>query len=603
LYSDSNADLEAFFLYMDISGWGRLHMVLRKLGIGAKISLGFAIMLGLIIMLGGIAYVSLNSFSKTLASIDAANKRLQLAMQIEGSFVTGVAAARGFIAYGDEKFAKLQDQAMSNTVVLEHQLVDVVDENSRQDVQKLIQLTSKHADGIVNDLAPVVRSYHKQLAAGNAVEAQQLKSEAYAINARITPYSEQIADILTKVVKDNKEIVDEHANSAYISMDRILGITALVALVAIVVGGVLSVLLTRMVCRPIESMLTVANSLADGDLSTPVRQVADGDELSKLAAALNTMQHRFKTTIREILGSAGQVAAASDTLAAVVENSARAASQVDESIAHVASDAETQLAAANDALAVAGQMAAGIQQIAANAGAVVAASQDTAAAAQSGSQTVGKAVTQMENIESTVNSLADVVGKLSGYSHQIGEIVNAISGIASQTNLLALNAAIEAARAGEQGRGFAVVAEEVRRLSEQASLSAKQIAGLIGEIQAETGLAVKAMESGTREVRLGAEVVSSAGGVFTEIATHIDSMSAEIREISAAISEMAGGSQRIVTAVESFSASSKDIASQTQTVASASQEQSASMQEIAASGQGLQQMSQELHASVSKFKL
>ncbi len=578
-------------------------MVLRKLRIGTKISLGFTIMLGLIIMLGGIAYLSMNSFGKTLTSIDAANKRLQLALQIENSFGAGVAATRGFIAYGDEKFAKLQDQSMSTTVVLEHQLVDVVDENSRLDVQKLIQLTSKHADGVVNDLAPVVRAYHRQLAAGNAAEAQQLKAEASVINARITPYSEQITDILTKVVKDNKDIVDEQAGSAYLSMDRILAITALVALVAIVLGGGLSILLTRMVCRPIESMLTVANSLAEGDLSIPVKQVADGDELSKLAAALNTMQSRFKTTIRAILSSAGQVAAASDTLAAVVENSARAAGQVDESIAHVATDAEGQLAAANDALAVAGQMAAGIQQIAANAGTVVAASQDTAAAAQSGSRTVGKAVSQMENIEATVNSLAAVVGKLSGYSQQIGEIVNAISGIASQTNLLALNAAIEAARAGEQGRGFAVVAEEVRRLSEQASLSAKQIAGLIGEIQSETGLAVKAMESGTREVRLGAEAVNTAGGVFTEIAAHIATMSAEIREISAAISEMAGGSQRIVTAVEAFSASSKDIAGQTQTVASASQEQAASMQEIAASGQGLQQMAQELHTSVSKFKL
>lgn len=577
--------------------------MLRKLRIGTKIGLGFAIMLGLIIMLGAIAYVSLNSLSKTLASIDAANKRLQLAMQIESSFTSGVAATRGFIAYGDEKFANHQDQAMSNTVVLEHQLADVVDESSRQDVQKLIQLTNKHADGTVNDLAPVVRSYHRKLAEGNAVEAQLLKTEAYAIAGRINPYSDQIAEILTKVVKDNKEIVDAQVNNSYIGMDRSLGITALVALLAILAGAVLSVLLTRMVCRPIENMLTVANSLAEGDLSIPVKRVDDGDELSKLAAALNTMQHRFKTAIREILGSAGQVAAASDTLAAVVENSARAASQVDESVAHVASDAELQLSAANDALAVAGQMVAGIQQIAANAGAVVAASQDTALAAESGSQAVGKAVTQMDNIEATVNSLADVITNLSGHSSQIGEIVNTISGIASQTNLLALNAAIEAARAGEQGRGFAVVAEEVRRLAEQASQSAKQIGGLIGEIQAETGQAVKAMESGTREVRLGAEVVNTAGGVFAEISSHIDKMSVEVREISAAISEMAGGSQRIVTAVESFSVSSKDIASQTQTVASASQEQSASMQEIAASGQSLQQMSQELHASVSKFKL
>jgi methyl-accepting chemotaxis protein len=52
---------------------------------------------------------------------------------------------------------------------------------------------------------------------------------------------------------------------------------------------------------------------------------------------------------------------------------------------------------------------------------------------------------------------------------------------------MALNTAIEAARAGEQGRGFAVVAEEVRKLAEQSQEAAKKIAGLIGEIQGDTG--------------------------------------------------------------------------------------------------------------------
>jgi methyl-accepting chemotaxis protein len=55
------------------------------------------------------------------------------------------------------------------------------------------------------------------------------------------------------------------------------------------------------------------------------------------------------------------------------------------------------------------------------------------------------------------------------------KILSVISGIASSTNLLGLNASIEASKAGITGRGFSVVADEIRKLSQNSTLSAKQI--------------------------------------------------------------------------------------------------------------------------------
>jgi len=380
-------------------------------------------------------------------------------------------------------------------------------------------------------------------------------------------------------------------------------ITLVTILVVLSIAGLIIAWYARRIARPIQALEAAANRIAAGDISLNRLGITSNDEIGRLGQAFEIMTDNLRGLIRKITQASEQVAASSEELTANAEQSALAANQVAQVISGVAAGAERQLKAVDNTASVVGQMSAGVQQIAASTNTVAGTSAKSADAAQEGSKAVTKAIGQMGQIEEAVTRSAHVVSKLGERSKEIGQIVDTISAIAGQTNLLALNAAIEAARAGEQGRGFAVVAEEVRKLAEQSQEAAKQIASLIGEIRQDTDSAVVAMNDGTREVRIGADVVNDAGKAFQLIYRSISEVSTQMREISAAIQQMASGSQQIVASVRDIDAISKDTADQAQTVSAATEEQSATMEEIAASSQELAKMAEELTHAVSKFKV
>ncbi|WP_378955789.1 methyl-accepting chemotaxis protein [Pelosinus sp. sgz500959] len=381
----------------------------------------------------------------------------------------------------------------------------------------------------------------------------------------------------------------------------LISMTISLLITLLIVGFVAWIFLMRLL-RPIEEISKEVAKIGDGDLSVSISH-SSNDEIGILARAVSSAIENFRKMIVKVQEASEMVSASSEELTANTEQLAQAADQVSTAIADVANGTGNQMQAVDTTMNIVEQMSAGLQQIAANTGSVSATAEKTSSAALEGGKAVQKVTSQMANIETSVNNSAMVVAKLGERSKEIGQIVDTISGIAGQTNLLALNAAIEAARAGEQGRGFAVVAEEVRKLAEQSSGAAKEIATLIGEIQGDTDKAVMVMNEGTNEVKKGTEVAHLAGQSFVEIASLVENVSDEIRGISAAIEEMAGGSQQIVSSVKDIAQISKATTGQTQTVSAATEEQSASIQEIASSSTDLSTMAGDLQAIVSKFRI
>lgn len=422
---------------------------------------------------------------------------------------------------------------------------------------------------------------------------ERAQKDAETFEKYLTELAEYNATVADKIEKENDE-----------DFTKVKTIFLGILLTALTILLAFSLLITKAITVPLGAIVTRLTYFADNDFSHDVAKefLVRKDEFGKIAFASNKVTESMRMLIRQMEESAEQLSASSEELTASAQQSAQITTEVAAAITEVAEGSGRQVGAINDTSAVVEQMSAGIQQIAANTNNVAGTSDKTAVAAQEGNQAIETAVNQMITIEQTVSKSATVVEKLGERSKEIGQIVDTISGIAGQTNLLALNAAIEAARAGEQGKGFAVVAEEVRKLAEQSQEAAKQIAELIGEIQAETDKAVSAMQDGTKEVRMGSEVVNTAGKEFASIASLVKEVSKEVQDISAAIQQMSGGSQQIVDSVKFIDNISKNTAEHAQSVSAAAEEQSASMEQIAASSQSLAKMAETLQFAISRFK-
>lgn len=429
-------------------------------------------------------------------------------------------------------------------------------------------------------------------------EQQATPKRAYSLLFK--PYNWVIGtgnwvDDIDKLVADQ----EQKYNSA---MKRdILFTSGLIILVLIGVAMV-AWYISRKISGPIIELSSIVREIAQGDLRNKL-EIDSQDEIGDLGKAVNLMTSDLRGLITQLATSAEQLAASSEELTASAEQSAQAANQVAGSITEVAEGAGAQLQATDTSKHIMENLSSGIQEIADNAVTIVGTAQKASAAALEGGNAVIDAKNQMICIENSVENSSVIVSSLGERSKEIGQIVDTISGIAGQTNLLALNAAIEAARAGEQGRGFAVVADEVRKLAEQSQEAAKQITSLIAEIQTDTAKAVAAMINETQQVKRGTEVVEKAGKTFNEITLLVQQMSAQTRDVSVEIQEIAKGSQSMVALVSKIDNISKNTADQTQTVSAATEEQSASTQEIASSSHALAKMAGEIQSAISKFKV
>ena len=154
--------------------------------------------------------------------------------------------------------------------------------------------------------------------------------------------------------------------------------------------------------------------------------------------------------------------------------------------------------------------------------------------------------------QAAVRASVESIERIEQRSHEMGEILGVIDGIAFQTNILALNAAVEAARAGDSGRGFAVVATEVRALAQRSAQAAAEVKKLIQHSRDEVSDGVQAIEGSRNLLSRAVDAVSEVAALLRDVARSSSEQTTGLQEIAQAVEvlddithsngEMVGGS-------------------------------------------------------------
>lgn len=407
----------------------------------------------------------------------------------------------------------------------------------------------------------------------------------------------------TKNLDSNWSVVSEQQISEVMEASQ-AGLNRLLTsmMIFIALGAAVGILAARSFTRPIQALITSAQRVKEGDLSTVIAVDAN-NEVGFLQQAFSEMVGSLSELIHSVNLSTGMIKEVSQELNRNAELTADATGHISGIIEKVAHGTQGQILNVEQGNAAITEMGASLKGVEENSLVMLKSSEKASIMAQDGSRNVERIVAMMDSINRIVSTTSGLVGSLSQHVGEIGTIVEFIQKISDQTNLLALNASIEAARAGEHGRGFTVVATEVKNLADQSKKASEEINHKISAIQNETQNIVRSMDQSIVDIRQETRVVHETADSFMSIIAESQAVTQEIRVFTESLKEVTRGMGSVEESIQGIMTVSEETSAEAQNVLANVEEQNAAILHITESIEGLVMMADELEAVVTRFHL
>lgn len=248
-----------------------------------------------------------------------------------------------------------------------------------------------------------------------------------------------------------------------------------------------------------------------------------------------------------------EAAALAEEMSAAIEEINRAAGQIKIALGQISKGSQHQSAAAEESAVAASNIEEGS---AANLRAARLALQNGEAMLEI-LQAHKKSIRDMvENILAGVAVTQESVTQarsLEKLSQRINKIVGALAQISVQTNMLAVSGAIEGARASEFGKGFTAVSADIRNLSRESAEHSERIKDLIEQVQSQ----VIAVRRGLEE---SAAANAGESDKAQRVLSSVEQLEQEMGKVNIRLDEIAAGASSMAVVLSEVKLSTEQIA-------------------------------------------